>query len=540
MDRKIKTRQVHKDIKVLDKTVTVTDHIKQSYVRTKETVMQSTEKSSDRENNPVGYAEDVASEYADHIFHETGHQVRRQAGKIIERRKEKTSVSSPVEETVYQPKEQIRPVPSSGGETAQKQGKELAVKKIKTIERDKRTIKTGRASEQVVKNTGKGTIKTSGKAVKTAEQTAKTSIKTSEQTANVSVRAMHYSMKKAEKAVQAARQTAQNTRIAVMILIIVILFGGFLCMTGGDNSSTVSSVSAEVEAYEPLIRQYAKQYGIGEYVELIKAIMMQESGGRGLDPMQCSEGSFNTKYPRQPNGITDPEYSISCGVQEIKSCLERAGVKNPLDMENIKLALQSYNYGNGYLEWAKARGGYTLANAAEFSDMMAQRMGWSSYGDKQYVPHVLQYYAFGRIPTGIGNQAIVQVAASQEGKGGTTYWSWYGFGSRVEWCACFVSWCADQSGYIQSGAIPKFSLCSDGVKWFESKGRFRDASYTPAVGDIIFFDWGNNGTIDHVGIVESVSGGTVNTIEGNSGDKVARRSYSIGSSNIYGYGVPAY
>ncbi len=139
--------------------------------------------------------------------------------------------------------------------------------------------------------------------------------------------------------------------------------------------------------------------------------MMQESGGRGLDPMQCSEGSFNTKYPKQPNGITDPEYSISCGVQEIKSCLERAGVKNPLDMENIKLALQSYNYGNGYLEWAKARGGYTLANAAEFSDMMAQRMGWSSYGDKQYVPHVLQYYAFGRIPTGIGNQAIVQVAA---------------------------------------------------------------------------------------------------------------------------------
>ena len=573
MDRKIKTRQVHKDIKVLDKTVIVTDHIKQSYVRTKENIMQSMEKSSDRENNPVGYAEDATSKYADRIFHETGHQVRRQAEKLIERKKEKASVSSTGEETVYQPKEQIRPVPPLCEEKAQEQGKELAVKKIKTIERDKRTIKTGRASEQVVKNTGKGTIKTSGKAVKTAEQTARTSIKTSEQTANASVQAMHYSMKKAEKAVQTARQTARDTTIAVkktakavthaikalmeatkallsgltaggwiavVILIIVILFGGFLCMTGGDNSSTVSSVSAEVEAYEPLIRQYANQYGIGEYVELIKAIMMQESGGRGLDPMQCSEGSFNTKYPRQPNGITDPEYSITCGVQEIKSCLERAGVKNSLDMENIKLALQSYNYGNGYLEWAKARGGYTLANAAEFSDMMAQRMGWSSYGAKQYVPHVLQYYTFGRIPTGIGNQAIVQVATSQEGKGGTTYWSWYGFGGRVEWCACFVSWCADQSGYIQSGVIPKFSLCSDGVKWFESKGRFRDGSYTPVAGDIIFFDWGYNGTIDHVGFVESGSGGTVNTIEGNSGDKVARRSYSIGSSNIYGYGVPAY
>lgn len=119
MDRKIKTRQVHKDIKVLDKTVTVTDHIKQSYVRTKENVMQSTERPNDRENNPVGYAEDAASEYADRIFHKTGHQVRRQAGKIIERKKEKASVSSTGEETVYQPKEQIRPVPSSGEEKAQ-------------------------------------------------------------------------------------------------------------------------------------------------------------------------------------------------------------------------------------------------------------------------------------------------------------------------------------------------------------------------------------------------------------------------------------
>ena len=94
MDRKIKTRQVHKDIKVLDKTVTVTDHIKQSYVRTKENVMQSTERPNDRENNPVGYAEDAASEYADRIFHKTGHQVRRQAGKIIERKKAKKQFTS--------------------------------------------------------------------------------------------------------------------------------------------------------------------------------------------------------------------------------------------------------------------------------------------------------------------------------------------------------------------------------------------------------------------------------------------------------------
>ena len=330
--------------------------------------------------------------------------------------------------------------------------------------------------------------------------------------------------------------------IAALILIIVVLFGGVLCMVGGGNANAALPVSAEVEAYEPLIRQYAAEHGISEYVELIKAVMMQESGGRGLDPMQSSEGSFNTRYPREPNGITDPEYSISCGVQELKSCLRAADVESPVDVENIKLCLQGYNYGNGYISWAKRNyGGYTAMNAAEFSDMMAERLGWESYGDKQYVAHVLRYYPFCRIPTGIGNQAIVQVALSQEGNvGGQPYWSWYGFDSRVEWCACFVSWCAEQCGYIDAGIIPKFALCSDGAAWFARRGQFQDGSYVPAAGDIIFFDWGGNGDVDHVGIVESVVDGRVHTIEGNSGDRCRRRNYSIGYYEIYGYGTPAY
>ena len=88
--------------------------------------------------------------------------------------------------------------------------------------------------------------------------------------------------------------------------------------------------------------------------------------------------------------------------------------------------------------------------------------------------------------------------------------------------------------------MPKSSLCSDGVDWCNARGQFQDASYVPAAGDIIFFDWGNDGSIDHVGIVESVTDGVVNTIEGNSGDKVARGSYSMGSNSICGYGVPVY
>ena len=119
--------------------------------------------------------------------------------------------------------------------------------------------------------------------------------------------------------------------IAFVIILIVVLLGCAVSLFGGGSESTsYTPVSAEVEAYTPLIQKYAKQYGIPEYVELIKAVMMQESGGRGLDPMQAAEGSFNTRYPHEPNGIKDPEYSIECGVQELKAALISAEVENPL------------------------------------------------------------------------------------------------------------------------------------------------------------------------------------------------------------------
>ena len=111
--------------------------------------------------------------------------------------------------------------------------------------------------------------------------------------------------------------------------------------------------------------------------------------------MQAAEGGFNKKYPHVPNGITDPEYSIECGIQELKYALDKAGCTGPTDLDRIKLALQGYNYGSGYIDWAMERdGGYTKANAIAYSDMMCARPNWpySRYGDKEYVDHVLRYY----------------------------------------------------------------------------------------------------------------------------------------------------
>ena len=141
------------------------------------------------------------------------------------------------------------------------------------------------------------------------------------------------------------------------------------------------------------------------------------------------------------------------------------------------------------------------------------------------------------VPGG-GGDDIVAVALSQVGNvGGQPYWSWYGFSSRVEWCACFVSWCGEQCGYIESGALPKFSYCPTGVEWFRSRGQWLDRNSIPPAGSVIFFDWGGDGVADHVGIVESCDGAYVYTIEGNSSDSCCRRSYPVGYYEIYGYGT---
>lgn len=141
---------------------------------------------------------------------------------------------------------------------------------------------------------------------------------------------------------------------------------------------------------------------------------------------------------------------------------------------------------------------------------------------------------------------IVQVALSQIGNvGGEPYWSWYGFGSRVEWCACFVSWCADQCGYIETGVCPKYAGCVNGVSWFKEHDQWLDGSATPSPGMIIFYDWDSpngesgpqDGLSDHTGIVERVENGIVYTVEGNSGDACRQRQHAVGYYEILGYGV---
>ena len=110
----------------------------------------------------------------------------------------------------------------------------------------------------------------------------------------------------------------------------------------------------------------------------------------------------------------------------------------------------------------------------------------------------------------------------------------------MEWCAIFVSWCADQCGYLDAGILPKELNVIPYVEWFRERDQWQYMDYEPSPGDLIFYDWEGDGLADHVGIVERVEDGVIYSIEGNAGDLCIENSHSLGAAPVYGFGLPAY
>ena len=179
-----------------------------------------------------------------------------------------------------------------------------------------------------------------------------------------------------------------------LIIIITLTFGLiFILFFGiqqdqspdytGDGKGGKANVTALVLQYEPVIAEFAKQYGVSDYVELLMAQMQQESGGRGGDPMQSSES-----LGLPPNTLNDPVKSIQQGVKNFSELMKKA-------KGNVKIVIQSYNFGSGFIDYALKHGGYSKQVALAFSQMMAAKQHWTSYGDPNYVDHVLRYYTGG-------------------------------------------------------------------------------------------------------------------------------------------------
>ena len=555
----IKTHDTVKGtVKAIDKSAVAIERMKDVFIRAKDDAQRGT---SPAEDGPEKYAADKVTSLAETAASRTAQEFDKQGRKAVQQsvrshtrpfsdRRTSTFTEMPQPEAAgaqfkrEEHKRMLLRTQRSSGETIKPSVREKRTRSIKTADRAvkpvERSVRTVRRTARTIPANPGVTVKTANASARRAKATARNSVEVVKKAAAAASKAI--------RAILAATKALVNailagSWIAITIVLVVVLLGAAISLFGSESGRTsYVPVSEEVEAYTPIIRVYANQYGIGEYVELIKAIMMQESGGQGFDPMQASESGYNTRYPRSPNAITDPEYSIDVGVQTVADSLQQAEVESPVDMENIKLALQGYNFGNGFIPWARENyGGYSAIAAIEFSNRMAAQLGWSGYGDKQYPAHVLRYYPFGRAFTAEGNQAIVEIALTQVGNvGGEPYWSWWGLSERAEWCAMFVSWCADQAGLIDAGAIPKFENCVWGANWFKDNAGWADGSAEPSPGDIIFFDWEPDGYPDHVGIVEKCEEGLVYTIEGNVNDDCARGRYYIGDTCIFGCGLPAY
>ena len=560
--RDIKERVRDKNPKIRNPAARLPKELVRSAVlEAKEKPRELHEKSSGQSDSPTQYgtekiesvqyrAASVAGRTVGKMTYQGGKKLAGVTYRKIKERKSRQEEAKATEDALRQGAEtgktliKVKPEQAALAKENSKRQVKAAPKVVKVSGLSQEKIKTQASMQKWQVEKGAQAMQ-KARAVQMARKSAVASAESGEAVLQTTGRGAKFSMQGITAAIQKATAAlgkmgkwfaAGGMAFFVVFILIAGIIAGVAFSSGSESSEALSE---EVLAYTSVIQRYASQYGIPEYVSAIQAIMMQESGGRGTDPMQCSESPYNTRFPHSPGSITEPEYSIEVGVRTFADCISQAGCSTPQDLDKLKLAWQGYNYGNGYIGWALQRGGYTEANALQFSQEQAASHGWSSYGDPQYVPHVMRYYSGGSLFAGLfGNQQIVSVAMGQFGNsGGQKFWSWYGFDSRVEWCACFVSWCADQSGLIESGNVPKFSLCSDGVSWFQGKNKWQSGGTTPTAGMIIFFDWDHDGNSDHVGIVEKCEGGRVYTVEGNSSDQVRQRNYAMDYASIMGYGV---
>ena len=367
-------------------------------VKTKEVYVQQQEPAS--ANQPPQALEQgkqafVEKQHRQTIVRQTDMRRNKKTGSSV-------STSAPTETAEPLPRDAVRERPVKYDPDIRPAKFETEVRKHPEVFKEK---PIGRAPKQVVKTAE--VVEAPGKTAQAVRQGKQLAIRAVRSTQRI----LKESAAVVGKAVSSALGwlLAAGGGIVVLIVLVVVLFGGVLLLFGeGPDSTAYTPVSEEVQAYEPLIRLYAEKHGIPDYVDFIKAIMMTESGGKGSDPMQAAESGYNTKYPHKPGAITDPEYSIDVGVQTIAATLKQAKVESPLDLEGIKLALQGYNFGNGYISWAVDKyGGYSEANAIEFSEMMAKRLGWKRYGSVKYVSVVLQYYPYGHVPSDAGTGEFI-------------------------------------------------------------------------------------------------------------------------------------
>ena len=567
----IKTKDAVKGtIKTIDKAAIAGQRMKQAYVQTKEKAEHATHA---QENSAEEYAADRVEGGIDRVTHEAAYQFDKQGRKGVEATKQNISKA----------KDGIRQFKEKRTAEALKNHSVRTPrnKAVKAVQETQKTVKqTARSSgKKTIKTVGKGSAKTAQKTVKTAEQTAKTSIKTTKQAAKAAQKTAQATAKAAQRAAQAAKAAAKAVATGIKAAV----------------KATIAAVKAIIAATKALIAAIAA----GGWIAVVMIIVIclialllgsvfgiffsGEDSGTGMSMqtvVQEINAEYDTKLQAEKDAVSYDVLEMSGSRAVWKDVLAVYAVKTNTDQDNpqevatmdnskkqiltdifwemnqissrteskTETQITETDDGHGNIVQTETTVTHTylyITVSHKTVDEMAAQYGFNQE-QKDYLAELLKdenNSLWSAVLYGISysDGDIVTVALSQVGNmGGEPYWSWYGFNSRVEWCACFVSWCANECGYIDTGVIPKFAGCVNGVQWFKDRGQWLDGSAEPVPGMIIFFDWDSDGESDHVGIVEKVENGIVYTVEGNSGDSCRINQYAVGHYEILGYGVPQY
>ena len=515
----IKTRNVVKDIKVIDKSANLATHMKDGFIRTKE---KAEETQGTNHSTPADYAVDKVKTTAKNAVHEVVHN--------FPNPKQKASgnwsrAKGHFEEVKSQMPNELK----------------------RTAEEAKKTAKTAKINAGKLEKTAQKSAQAAAKAAKAAAQTAKVTTKVAIQTAKAATKVTISMVKAAIAAIKGlVALIAAGGWAAVAIILIICLIGllvgsvyGIFFSSEPDSHSgkTVNTVISEIDT---------------EYTDKIDNIISSKTHDL-LDMSGAWAAWKKVLSVYKIKTVTDPDNPMEVATMND----EKAVILNTVfwDMNNISHTTGTTTVYENILNASGLPTGSTRAVTKtvlrinvthKTTDEMAIEYGFNDE-QKEMLAELLKpdYHNLWNSLlygiTSIGDGTMIEIAATQIGNiGGQPYWSWYGFGSREAWCACFVSWVADQCGYIDAGIIPRFALCDTGITWFKTRSQWQYRTYTPAPGDLIFFDWNGNEISDHVGIVEYVEGTTVHTIEGNTSNSCARRTYQLTSTTIMGYGVTLY
>ena len=569
----IKTRDaVKKTVKVIDKSAVSAERMKDAYVRTKDKAEHGIFAA---ESSPEEYAANRTLTGTETAAHETVHGLDKFGRKGVKNTKENISKAK---DYFQRRKTDLPKKQAQDAMRRVRRSADATQKTIKSVDRSSKTIK------QTAKSTGKAAVKTMQKTIKTAEQTARTTIKTTQAAAKTAQKTAQATAKAAKTAAQTARATAKATAagikaaakataaavkaiiagtkaliaaiaaggwIAVVVIIVVCLVGliagsCFGIFFSGEDSGTGQTMR---QAVQEINADYQSQ------IDTIKVNItydeLEMSGSRAVWPEVLAVYAVKTTTdPDDSQEVATVDDSKKAILKDIFWQMNEISSRTESKTEEV-ITETDDGHGNIVETTTTVTRTYLYITVShKTAEEMADHFNFTA-DQRQHLSELLaeeNRRLWSAVLYGIysGDDAIVKVALSQVGNvGGEPYWSWYGFNSRVEWCACFVSWCFNECGYLDTGTAPKFAGCVGGVEWFRSRGQWADNSVNPSPGMIVFFDWNDpngasgpqDGEADHVGIVEKCENGIVYTIEGNSGDACRQNQYPVGYYEILGYGI---